>query len=86
MNDWMKNVKHDIYNKTDIFTIILVDKLFELVLSKYSRSILLLPNIDTIMNFIICMRDNTSVKVNISEINNFINNGKEIVHDLLRFK
>ncbi|CAF1180009.1 unnamed protein product [Adineta steineri] len=86
MNDWMKNIKHDIYNKTDIFTIILVDKLFELVLSKYSRSILLLPNIDTIMNFIISMRDNTSVKINISEINNFINNGKEIVYDLLRFK
>ncbi|CAF1219235.1 unnamed protein product, partial [Didymodactylos carnosus] len=84
INEWMKNVKHDIYNPTDIFTTILVNKLCELVLAKYSRTILMLPNIDTIMNFIISMREHTSVKIDVNEINNFISNGKEIIHEILR--
>ncbi|CAF3935754.1 unnamed protein product, partial [Rotaria sp. Silwood1] len=57
INDWMKKVKCDIYNPTDIFTITLVNKLFELILTKYSRPIITLSNIDIIINFIICMRE-----------------------------
>ncbi|CAF3174741.1 unnamed protein product, partial [Rotaria sp. Silwood2] len=86
INDWMKKVKHHIYNPTDIFTIILVNKLFELVLIKYSKSILLLPNIDIIMNFIISMRENTSRRIDVQQINNFISNGLENVYEVFHLK
>ncbi|CAF4982465.1 unnamed protein product, partial [Rotaria sp. Silwood1] len=86
INNWMKDVKRDIYHPTDVFTIILVNKVFELVLAKYSKLILVLPNIDTIINFTISMRENTLVKIDVDEINNFIDNGKEIVHEVFRLQ
>ncbi|CAF3146041.1 unnamed protein product, partial [Rotaria sp. Silwood2] len=86
INDWMKDVQHDIYNPTDILTIILVIKLFELALMKYSRSILMLPYINIIMSFIISMRDNTSVIMNVHEIDNFLMSGKETIYEILRLK
>ncbi|CAF4734743.1 unnamed protein product, partial [Rotaria sp. Silwood2] len=82
INNWMKDVKHSTYSAKDIFTIILVKKIFELVLVKYSKSILLLPNIDIIINFIIAMKANEFIEIDRHEINNAANNNQDIDHEI----
>ncbi|CAM4822618.1 unnamed protein product [Rotaria magnacalcarata] len=86
MDDWMKKVECDIYKPTDIFTMILMNQLFQLIIVKYSKSILSLPNVVTIMNFIISMRENTSERIATSEINKFINNCLDTVHEIFQLK
>ncbi len=56
LNQWMTTVKHDRYNKNDVFTIIFINHLFSQVISRYSKSILSLPKIDNIMDFIFSLQ------------------------------
>ena len=86
INDWMEKVKHDVYNEKDILTIIIVNELYKLILMTYSRAILTLPNVHTIVNFIISMRDSKSVRIDIDSIDNFISNGKEILCEILQLR
>ncbi|CAF4523413.1 unnamed protein product [Rotaria socialis] len=84
LNDWLKTVKRDVYDPTDIFTLILINNLFELILDKYSQAILALPNIVIIMNYVISMRENKSININVQKLDNFIENGNNIVYEVLR--
>jgi hypothetical protein len=86
LNEWMKKVKHEIYDPTDILTSIFVIKLFELVIVKQTQSLLLLPNIETIMNFVISIRNNQnpSHRINTMTVDIVIQNGKETLQKLLQ--
>jgi len=86
LNEWMKNVKHDIYDPTDLLTIIFVTEVFELIITKHTKSILLLPNIEIIMNFIFSINQNQSYKIDTAQVDFIIRNGREILQEILQLK
>jgi len=86
LNEWMKNVKHNIYDSTDILTIIFVRKIFEIIIIKHIQSISSLPNIEIIMNFIFSIRKNQKHKIDIVQVDLMIENAKGILQDILQLK
>jgi len=86
LNEWMKNVKHDVYNSNDILTIIFVKNLFELIIVKYMKSILLLPNIETIIKFIISIKERQPDVINVKQVDDFIRNGCQELEYILQLK
>ena len=51
-NQWMQNVQHDHYDPDDNLTIIVVEKLFQLVIKKHIKAILSFSNVEIITNFL----------------------------------
>jgi hypothetical protein len=85
-NEWMKNVQHDVYNPNDVLTIIFVINLFELVIVNHTRSILSLPNIESIIKFIISIKDKQPDKINTRQVDDFIRNGCQELEQVLQLK
>ena len=56
LNEWMKTVKHDRYDDNDRFTIILINHLFNQVISRHAKLIWSLPKVENIMDFILSLR------------------------------
>jgi hypothetical protein len=83
LNDWMKTVKHNVYNINDTLTIILVINLFELIIAKYTKSILSLPNIEDIIKFVLCTRQEQLYELDIKQVDEFIQNGQKAVQQIL---
>ena len=86
LDKWMDDVQHHIYHSTDILTIIFVTKLFELVISQYTRSILALPNTKTIMNYIVTIYQDQSPEIDITQLEAFVQAAREVLQEVLQLK
>ena len=86
LNQWMKTAKHDRYNENDVFTIILIDHLFNQVILRYSKSILSLPKIENIINFILSLpkqKDEIPIR---NEMTHFIEQVERSVSNILKLE
>jgi hypothetical protein len=79
----MRTVKHDVYNINDTLTIILVIDLFELIIVKYTKSVLSLPNIEPIVNFIIQIRQEQFRQLDTKQVDEFMENGQKSIQQIL---
>jgi hypothetical protein len=86
LNEWMKCVKHDVYSPDDILTIIFVKYLFELIIVKYTKSIVLLPNIETIIRFVISIKEKQPNLIDAGQFDDFIQNGCQELELILQLK
>jgi len=86
LNEWMKIVKHDVYHPNDILTIIFVKYLFELIIVKYTNSIIILPSIETIIKFVIAIKEQQPDKINTRQVEDFIRRGLQDLEHILRLK
>ena len=83
MNNWMKSVKHNVYNINDTLTIILVINLFELLIATYAKSILSLPNIEEIITFVFHCRKEQMYEFDVKQVDEFIRKGQKAVQQIL---
>jgi hypothetical protein len=83
LNGWMTLVKHDVYDINDTLTIILVINLFELIIVKYTKSLLSLPNIESIVNFILHTRHEQLHQLDTKQVDEFIQNGQRSIQHIL---
>jgi hypothetical protein len=86
LNEWMNDVKHDIYDKNDILTIIFVKNIFEIVITKHIKSISSLPNIGSILRYILRARDDQTPLIDIKKVDDFIQNVVHSIQDILKLK
>lgn len=86
LNDWMITIGHQEYRADDVLTIIFVQELFEIIMSKYSTSILSLPSIDAIIKFSIGIHEQVSESEREGSIKDFLQNGIEILKEILQLK
>jgi hypothetical protein len=61
----------------------LVINLFELIIAKYTKSILSLPNIEDIIKFVLCTRQEQLYELDIKQVDEFIQNGQKAVQQIL---
>ncbi|CAF1096514.1 unnamed protein product [Rotaria sordida] len=83
LNEWMKIVGHNVYNINDTLTIILIINLFELIIVKYTKSVLSLPNINIIINFILHTRQEQLYQMDIKQVDEFIQNAEISIQQIL---
>jgi hypothetical protein len=83
INNWMKIVKHNVYHPQDTLTIILVINLFELIIVKYTKSILSLPNIEDIIQFVFHSHKEQLHELDAKQVNEFIQNGQKAIQQIL---
>jgi hypothetical protein len=86
LNEWMNDVKHDVYNPNDILTIIFVKNLFEVVIVKHTKSMLLLPNIETIIKFVISIKERQPDAIDTKQVDDFIRKGCQELEHILQLK
>lgn len=84
INQWIQAVQHHIYKPADIFTIIFMTKVFDLILEKCSKSVLLLPDISAIIKYIIAMKQNSSITIYQNRIEAFLTNTIGDVEQLIQ--
>lgn len=84
MNRWIQAVQHHIYSPTDNFTIIFIIKVFDLVLERCLTSVLLLPNISNLINYIIAMKQDPSARQYQNRIETFLKSTTGYVEELIR--
>ena len=83
INDWMNLVKHNIYDLSDTLTNIFVICLFETIIFKNIKSVLSLPNIPLIIDFILRSRQDQLYQLDFKLVDEFIQNGKETIRQIL---
>ncbi|CAF3709437.1 unnamed protein product [Rotaria sp. Silwood1] len=83
LNEWMNIVKHNVYNINDTLTIILIISLFELIIVKYTKSILSLPNINNIIDFILQARQEQIHQIDTKQVDEFIQNAEISIQQIL---
>jgi hypothetical protein len=86
LNEWLKSVRHDKYDVKDILTIIFVINLFDIVIVKYMKSLLSLPNIGSIVHILLCAAKENIPQINMKHVNDFIQNGQQSIQDILLLK
>jgi hypothetical protein len=82
LNQWMIDVKHDVFHTNDILTIIFIGHLFEIII-KDTKSVLSLPNIPCIIDFIFNIRKEQTNGINTQEMDEFIQSGQRVIYDTL---
>jgi len=85
LNQWMIDVKHHVFHINDTLTIIFIAHLFEIII-KDTKSVLSLPDIPCIIDFIFNIRNEQINGINTHEMNNFIQSGQLAVQDILLLK
>ena len=83
LDRWMIKVEHKNYDSKDPLTIILVSKIFEVLLYKQMKSALNLPNIPTIINYIICTRNMQPHHIDLIKVDEFILTVKQSIQSVL---
>ncbi|CAF2053256.1 unnamed protein product, partial [Rotaria magnacalcarata] len=83
MNEWMHMVKHDSYNINDTLTIILIINLFELVIVKCIKSVLSLPKINIIMDFLFNTRKEQLHLMDNKQVDEFIQDAEKLIQQIL---
>ena len=86
MNKWMNDIKHNVYKADDALTIIFVISVFETIIVKYTKSVLLLPNIESIIEFIFHARQVELYSINKNHVDDFIHKGEQAIQDILVLK
>jgi hypothetical protein len=86
MDDWLKTIQHHIPSPDDVLTLMLVYQLVDGFLLKNARSMLSLPKIPTIISFVIAMREDKSETFDAQPINAFVQNGHDILTEILQLK
>jgi hypothetical protein len=86
MNEWMNDIKHNVYKADDALTIIFVINLFETIIFKYTKSVLSLPNIKSIIEFIVHAQQEQLYPINTNKVDDFIQNGKQTIQEILLLK
>ena len=83
---WMINVKHKTFDTNDTLTIIFVKYMFEIIIVKHIKSVLLLSNIDSLLQYILCIKENSSDFIDIKLVDDFVENIKRSINDVLLLK
>lgn len=86
LNQWMETVEHDRYNENDVFTITLINQLFKHVISRYSKSILSLPKIENIMDFILSLQKENDGTPFREEMTRFIQQVQRSISNVLKLQ
>ena len=84
LNEWLVKVNHDSSNVNNILTIIFVRNTFEVVINKQITSALLLSNIESILQYILRIRDDAPPHlIDTKAVDNFVDNVKQSIKDVL---
>ena len=83
LNVWMETVNHDTYQAGDTLTIIFIGNLFEAVIFKHINSILALPKIDHIVDFIVQIRKEAVHTINPKHVDDFIDSAKKAIRNTM---
>ncbi|CAF4165847.1 unnamed protein product [Rotaria sp. Silwood2] len=83
LNQWMINVKCDIYDANDTLTIIFVKNIFEIIISKHTKSVLSLPNIESILQYILRAKEDNSSLIDRKQVDDFIQNVCHLIQDIV---
>ncbi|CAF2095123.1 unnamed protein product [Rotaria magnacalcarata] len=83
LNHWMINVGRDKYTANDTLTIIFVNTIFDTVIFKNSKSVLFVPNIGSILTYILDARQNNDKLVDIKQVDDFIQKVNQSIKDIL---
>ncbi|CAF2135740.1 unnamed protein product [Rotaria magnacalcarata] len=83
LNHWMINVGRDKYTANDTLTIIFVNTIFDTVIFKNSKSVLFVPNIGSILTYILDARQNNDNLIGIKQVDDFIQKVNESIKDIL---
>ncbi|CAF1636962.1 unnamed protein product, partial [Adineta ricciae] len=86
LNEWLKVVQHNVYNKSDTLTILLVINLFEMLIVKYTKSVLSLPNIEVILSFVENIRQEEMYEIDTKQLDEFMTSGQKSIENLLLLK
>ncbi|CAF4347844.1 unnamed protein product [Rotaria sp. Silwood2] len=83
LNEWMINVKHDIYAANDILTIIFVNNVFDVIISKHTKSVLFASSIGSILNYILAAKHDKHYLIDEKLADDFIQNVNQSIKDIL---
>jgi hypothetical protein len=83
LNGWMNNVDHNIYDDNDNLTIMFIKNIFEIIIAKHIKSVLLLSNIDSILQYILSIREKKPHLIDTKLVDNFVENVKQSIKDVL---
>ena len=83
LNTWMKSVNHDTYQAGDTLTILFIGNLFEPVIFKHINSILTLPKMDHIVDFIVQSRKDAVQRINPKHVDDFIDSAKKAIQNTM---
>ncbi|CAF1115313.1 unnamed protein product [Rotaria magnacalcarata] len=83
LNQWIVEVRHDKYQDNDPLTTIFVNSVFECVIFKHSKSLLSLPDIQSMIRYILHARDAKSRWINKEKIDEFVETVQRSIRDVL---
>ncbi|CAM4934770.1 unnamed protein product, partial [Rotaria socialis] len=83
LNHWMINVERNKYTANDTLTIIFVNTVFDMAISKNSKSVLFAPNIGSILKYILDAKQNNDKLIDIKQVDDFIQKVNESIKDIL---
>jgi hypothetical protein len=83
LNEWMNNVKHDVYDAKDDLTIIFIKNIFEMVIASHIKSVLSFSNIDSILKYVLCIREARPNSIDTKLVDVFVENVKQSIKDVL---
>jgi hypothetical protein len=83
LNEWMKNVKRDIYDTNDILTITFVKNVFENIIAKHMKSVLSFSNINLIIQYVMHIREDTTHLIDRKLVDDFVETVKQAIKDVL---
>lgn len=83
MNQWMADVEHDTYNANDTLTIIFVKHVFELMIVKHMNSLTSLSNINVIIQYVLCLRQEAPDSIDSKLVDDFVENAKQSIKEIL---
>lgn len=83
LNKWFTNMKHNDYDESDTLTMNLVKSIFEALLSKYAKDALSFSNIDSIMQYILILRERAPDQLDVKLVDGFVEAIKQSIKDVL---
>ncbi|CAF2171220.1 unnamed protein product [Rotaria magnacalcarata] len=83
VNEWMSKVQHTVFTGTDTLTTIFAIEIFEFIIIKNMDSVMSLPNIELILNFVLGAAENQLHEINKKNVDNFKRTVQESIKNLL---
>lgn len=83
LNEWMNNFGHSVYDANDILTNIFVKNIFEIIIAKYIKSVLSLQSFDSILPYILKIRQETPHLIDAKLVDDFVENIKLSIKNVL---
>jgi hypothetical protein len=82
LNEWMNHVGHNIYDATDTLTIIFVKNILEIVINKHIKFVLSLSSMESIVQYILRMREEMSYLIDTKLVDDFVENIKQSIKNI----